>query len=1820
MVATVVPISSVSGTVQYFETEGCHPQDRAEHRRASRWHGQGAKLLRLGRLVDGPDFERVLKGYVPGTEVRLGRARHGEHRHRAGIDLTLSAPKSVSLEVGLYGDDRVSAAHRRAVEATLDFVEVRALMLRQYDPVTKRSPRLPARDMLAATFLHVCSREGDPQLHTHCVIASMGRDAAGDWRALELSNLPRMRRLLGAYYRNELARQLLAQRFVLVPSMAGGIRSFEIAGYSAKFRDAFSTRRRQILAYVEEHRLEYGSAATQRANLATRRRKREPRYAESRARWADQAVALRLERDRAASRRPRGCKPATPSATPLEVVVRTMARVEQRTSVFNVDDVLTLSLAYAPGAHTLADLEGVLDRLTRDGHLLSARRRRVREAYVTLRTQRAKRDLIGWVRDGLRVARPLVNAMHFERVLAKEGTSLSEDQEAGVRTALLSCSRVVGWCVFTDATGTAMLRTVLGLAGKRQVLGLAVSVAGVRLLSDDLGIGARTLESFLARFRDVADNVLSDEALGHLRAKFRGAIIVAREATSMSMVQACGLLRIARRLHIGRVLLVADTRQLRARDAEQPFLVQRDAGMPTVAIGLAWSDKGLENAGALTAASVQGQIAEGANLVGTATEDLADSVANTWLALSSEVRASTAVVVPDPVLRGCVNDRIREALVDEGVLGLRELEVETLVDRRLTGAQKRDGRSYANGDVVLFHQDFWRYRIVAGDVCEVIAADEAMVRMRHADGKPRHFRPARRIAYGINVYERLRISLRPGDLIRWTRDDHHRGLVDGARATVVAIRTTTLRVRTADGRLLSMRHADPQLRHVAHAHVSSGQGGEGAWQRHAIVALDSGHDTLGAQARLYAELRETRDQTVAFTDNLEQFGEAVRALGGLTVSGLKASDYSNGVPEADLGRAIVDRMRRSGSPLGKTVPSLLPAAESTRATLDAWRRDRDRHKQAAASAGTHPSRHPGHGALAARLREIAGARDLPAAVAARVREELTLHETMSQVPLLTLRSTAAIQRLLAVRNRLYVPSKGDLANLEAADRVLDARYDLWRDEMADTAADALRLLGRDDLGLTALTGECARLHATLRDARERLTEDDRCIAALAASRAAADWVRTWDRHGPRERVAEAATDAELADTMARGRELLVDQAIPEAWAAAIQTRMDTHAALLGYSALRADWLASGGGETRPSVFHENASAAALVERARRQHANSSLPTLHREWLGTRLAVHEWSRARSRIHEQTRVGEMGFHEHPETPALMVSAEKLIARGTLFAAERRELEGDRKAHRQWLERHAAAVSEFQRWAEDRRGVARDARHRSAADHEPAEAGALAERARALARRDVTIAQRQELLEYVRSRDDWEARRAQEARDAYRAWSTTDSEQRRRAARDGVSVHGLSERRELIRQARSLTKDPVSDEARETLRRALTEDAVWRRRRGSAIERLRSWHRDHARVAARAASAKMPFHAHEDTVALMERARDLCSDEALPAQDRGDLSASIASHDAWIRERDAVSIYRSLATERKRLFTGLRRRSAAEMDAEIDALLEKEAALANEPALPSEERATLRDHLARHDAADAAFGAWEEDRRILEIMATEDGLDSLVHPGVDSVVEQGRRLVTLGALRPTHRAAVRHWLREAECGRICRDIRGALDAFALLDDIDRAAATADLELRVVAIEGIPRTQPSSDDIEPPGYRYVEERLTEQLAAFAVLCERADEMLADTDCSPYWRNRLQGDREEVAAKQSVGKRFLSWASECYEHSEAAGAGSGPSSTRDPQSLIETAESLAEERDLGALARYLLRGVLDTCRALRQGPAAEPKPRPPIGRPGPTF
>ena len=904
MVARVRNLTSSSSTAEYFHEEGGYYTaaggDReaarakaAEHRLASAWHGQALAALGLktGQKVSATTFETILQGHVAGANIRLGRKRDGEHEHRPGFDITFSAPKSVSLAALLptrkhpRGDRGVLRCHDEAVKATLDWIEETKLQTRGYDPATGRRPRVKGHGMAAALFRHIASRNLDPQLHTHAVVANMTRDGEGRWKSIEPTELHRNAVLFGAYYRDQLARRLIAKGYSVVPAMAGRMQSFEIAGYDQRVRNAFSTRRRQILTYLDEQGWDRSQAAAQIAALATRKRKAEPLHAMLRTVWA--ARAEELGEVPVVRRSKRGVSlPAAPSA--LEIVGRTMEHLEERQSVFAGHHLEALALAHSPGRHTLEAIRDAISWMVRDRHLVETTLRRADRSFVTDRALKAERKVIAAMKAGMGEGMALADDEAVVVHLADAG--LTEGQEEAVRTILLTPDRIVGVQGRAGTGKTTMLRHVRELAGKRLVVGLAPSAAAARVLERETDMPARTLQWFLARCRAVDD---AGPVIDRLRERFRGAVLLLDEASMVSTDQMRSLMRVAEDLEVARLVLVGDRGQLRAVEAGQPFRLLQKAGMATAEMNEILRQREPKLRAAVNAAQ-EGEPAEAMELLGSRVhevpwDELGAKAAETWLALDPDTRSRTLLVAPTHELRAEINAAVREALAAEGVLRGRALRIDRLVGLGMTRAEKADVRNYREGDTVVANQDLVNFRVKRDEALTVTGIEDDRVLLLHPDGRPRHVAPQKGyVRYRLDVYETQPIEIRAGDRIRWTRNDRKRELVNGEQSEVVAIGPDRVRFRRADGRTFSLSHDDPQLRHLDHAWSSTVHGVQGSTADGVIAVLDSGHGSLTDQSVFYVEISRARDSAVVLTDNCEQLVEVLEAHTGERATALEA--------------------------------------------------------------------------------------------------------------------------------------------------------------------------------------------------------------------------------------------------------------------------------------------------------------------------------------------------------------------------------------------------------------------------------------------------------------------------------------------------------------------------------------------------------------------------------------------------------------------------------------------------------------------------------------------------------------------------------------------------------------------------------------------------------------------------------------------------------------------------------------------------------------------------------------------------------------------
>ncbi len=269
--------SSAAGYAAYVTS----PSDRGDYYTASgegepallapsHWHGSPTLLAKLGlsrdQEVTREDLSALMHGVSPSDGHELRRAG-GDGSRVAGIDMTFSAPKSVSALWAVsspYERARIEAAHSKAVAGTIARTEREVALVR-----TRSEGKLhweKASSLLAAEFVHTSSRltrdqesggVPDPQLHSHVVVLGAQR-ADGRFAAVDSRELFRAARANGAWYRAELAEGLGELGLQIESETGKDGRYFEIAGVPEKLSERWSMRGVEIERAARAFRTRYG--------------------------------------------------------------------------------------------------------------------------------------------------------------------------------------------------------------------------------------------------------------------------------------------------------------------------------------------------------------------------------------------------------------------------------------------------------------------------------------------------------------------------------------------------------------------------------------------------------------------------------------------------------------------------------------------------------------------------------------------------------------------------------------------------------------------------------------------------------------------------------------------------------------------------------------------------------------------------------------------------------------------------------------------------------------------------------------------------------------------------------------------------------------------------------------------------------------------------------------------------------------------------------------------------------------------------------------------------------------------------------------------------------------------------------------------------------------------------------------------------------------------------------------------------------------------------------------------------------------------------
>ncbi len=528
--------ADAAGAAQYYEDLAREDYYTAGGEPPGKWVGKFAQTLNLdGQQVKKGQLIEAFSGFDPATGRPL--ARNAGPTHKPGYDLTFSAPKSVSAIWATADQDTrqaISTAQQKAVEAAIAHAEkIGAFVQRAGHGGIEK---IPHGELLAATFEHSSSRNGDVQLHTHAIVPNL----AANGKTVDFDAHHKME--LGAYYRAQLATALREMGFSIERDRA----SFSVSGVPDALTREQSTRSQEIAEHLDKLGLNANSKAGALFKMDTRQAKGEVDRAEifSRARES----AERHDFDPAAIR---GGHPEVKLWNDQEVA----AEIFSQASTLSATQLRAAGFVYSQDKD--ADPEAHIQRMVESGELVELVDTKTGDPRWT------SREMLE-IERGLGEAAKKLSAVRLEQDEARLAELSSRHKLSAEQATAFAHMTASNYAAVQGVAGAGKSRMIgaareLWEAEGRRVIATAIAAKAARGLADGAGIKESiTLDGLLLKLENAAEKL------------DKNTVIVVDEA---GMV---GSRKMAKLMHAveqsgAQLKLIGDPRQLQPIDAGGAF-------------------------------------------------------------------------------------------------------------------------------------------------------------------------------------------------------------------------------------------------------------------------------------------------------------------------------------------------------------------------------------------------------------------------------------------------------------------------------------------------------------------------------------------------------------------------------------------------------------------------------------------------------------------------------------------------------------------------------------------------------------------------------------------------------------------------------------------------------------------------------------------------------------------------------------------------------------------------------------------------------------------------------------------------------------------------------------------------------------------------------------------------------------------------------------------------------------------------------------------------------------------------------------------------
>jgi conjugative relaxase-like TrwC/TraI family protein len=893
MTMSPAPIS-VEQALDYYRQEYTNAKENYYSEAGAvkgRWCGQLAEEWNLKGEVSSEQYERLVEGQDPHTGKQLIRSvtareivdENGKEKltstHRAGWDMTFSAPKSASLAALVGKDERVIEAHIESLDEALKEVE-KYLQARGGGD----NPAITTGKMIAVQFLHTSSRPdrkngyAAPQLQTHVVVFNMTQCEDGKVRSVQSRQLYRTQKLATAIYRARFAEKLQALGYEIRVDPRTG--APEIKGFTEAYLKDSSPRRGEVLTEEEKmkERMEReGKTVSENARLKqvaariNRRSKKfdrdlmDTRALEMDVRHGYQAQRLVAE---ARARGPLRLSQNEIEKRAQEAVTYARDNAVQKEAVADVRKVQADALARNLGLTTCDAVMSELNRSVKRGEFINITRPEHAPETTTQRMLAMEKENIQTVIDGKGKHTAIVQPERVEGIVTataeRQQRKLNANQQTAIKAILSSTDRVLGLQGGAGTGKTTALSVVREAAEKEgyQVRGFAPTTRAATQLKES-GIETETLQTFIRRRR---------EKTGSAKRLF-----VLDES---SLASTKNLHKFFARLNpqTDKVLLVGDVRQHQAVEAGRPFEQFQEHGMTTVQLSEIVRQRNLKLRKTVNDLSRRkipqavDDLARRGKVIEIASEqERFEAIAKNYC----QNPVGTLVVSPANRERVELNLRIHKQLQREGKVSRDDHQIKVYVNRDMTGPERTFANAYRPGeDVIRYNHTSKVYKTKPGDYAKVIATNHEKneITVRFANGRKLIYDPKR--LSGVSVYNEAERAFAEGDRVQIRAPNRAKRIANGELGTITKIEGERISLTLDSKREVSLDLR--QFRHIDHGYAVTSHSSQGLTFDRVLVNVDTRQSAQLVNDRMaYVAISRARHDAQIYTDSAQNLRDTL---------------------------------------------------------------------------------------------------------------------------------------------------------------------------------------------------------------------------------------------------------------------------------------------------------------------------------------------------------------------------------------------------------------------------------------------------------------------------------------------------------------------------------------------------------------------------------------------------------------------------------------------------------------------------------------------------------------------------------------------------------------------------------------------------------------------------------------------------------------------------------------------------------------------------------------------------------------------------------